>query len=158
MEFALRSVPDLLRLTSPSGHGKLLLEVTKRAQAAAPPSWPQPGQLHVYRDLIPSAQAHRVPPEALLSCQHFLHSSADIPASRVCVRNAVLQASPAQAPSNTERLPPLSLQAPPPEFPLAFSSYVGARQDLQETGNEGLKGARIKMSQCPASELGSDPS
>lgn len=36
--------------------------------------------------LIPSAQAHGVPPAALLSCQHFLHSSVDIPASRACVQ------------------------------------------------------------------------
>lgn len=107
MEFASRSVPGLLRLTrnqplwpretAPRGH--------QARPGSCPPSWPQPGQLHVYRDLLPSAQAHRVPPEALLSCQHFLHRSADIPASRVCVRNAVLGASPARAPSNTERLP-----------------------------------------------------
>ena len=95
------------------------------------------------------------PPSALLSCQHFLHSSVDIPASRACVRNAVIGEGPAQRPPALNRSPhptPCSQLAPPPEFPLAPSSKLQntrARRTLQETEGEALKGAGIKMHQPP---------
>lgn len=61
-------------------------------------------------------------------------------------------------PSSTEPLPPHSLLAPPPEFPLARSraQNFGARQTLQETGGEALKGARIKMHQPQHGQSGTD--
>lgn len=116
MEFASRSVPDLLRLTrnQPFWPRETALWGHQARPGSCPPSWPRPGPASsTFTDLIPSAQAHRVPPEALLSCQHFLHSSADIPASRVCVRNAVLGASPARAGALQHRAAAPALPAGP---------------------------------------------
>lgn len=53
------------------------------------PSLPGPSQATTFAEsLIPSVL---IPPAALLSRQHFLRRSADVLASRVCVRNVVLR-------------------------------------------------------------------
>lgn len=124
MEFASRSVPGPLCQTNqkppPLATGNCSLRSPTAPRQSS--SLPDPGQASstFTEGLIPSAQAHLVPPEALLSCQHFLHSSLDIPASRACVRNAALRAGPAGGPP-APNCCPTSLLAPPPEFPLALS-------------------------------------
>lgn len=150
MEFASRSVPGPLSQTnqkpSPLATGNCSLRSPRAPRQSSSLPGPSQASSTFTEGLIPSVQAHLVPPEALLSCQHFLHSSLDIPASRACVRNAALRAGPAGGPPAPNCCPHLPAG---PTSRISFSPFqnVGARHDLQETEGEALKGARIKMDQ-----------
>lgn len=90
----------------------------------------------------------------LLSCQHFLHGSVDILASRLCDQNAALRAALARPPPDTELLATLMPLPGGPTFRILFSppQSVRANQDLQETVGQGPEGAGIKADQTPAWE------
>lgn len=137
VELASRRVPGPLCQTkqkpAPPGHRELPPEVTEVLRRPSLPPRPSQAISTFTEDLVPSAQSRCVPPAALLSCQHFLRSSADIPACRACVRNAALQAGPPGPLRHRTAAPAL---AAGPTSKLSFSPFqkAGAKQDLQMMG------------------------